>query len=251
MEQSALANLIRRERAITISAIAILLLTSWGYLAWMAYGMAYMEPSLESWPLRYAIMIFVMWVVMMVAMMTPSAAPMIITFAKINIEQTSGSYSRQPTGLFALAYFLVWIGFSAAATLAQWGLVAMAQLSPMMSTIDTRIGGAILIMAGMFQWTPMKHACLRWCRTPIGFLMTEWRDGPTGAFAMGLRHGLFCLGCCWALMLVLFAVGVMNLVWVAVLAVVVLLEKIVPNGETIVRLFGLGLIVYGVWFIVA
>ncbi|MDH4184008.1 MAG: DUF2182 domain-containing protein [Nitrospinota bacterium] len=255
MEESAFYKLMRRERMVTIIGIAMIAIMAWGYLAWMAFGMradaaSMVMPGAASWSAPYALMIFIMWAVMMVAMMTPSAAPMILTFARVNADRSKGASVLGPTGLFTLAYILVWTGFSAAATFAQWGLVAMAQLSPMMATTDMRIGGVILIVAGLFQWTPLKHRCLEKCRTPIGFLMTEWRDGPAGAFVMGLRHGIFCLGCCWALMLVLFVVGVMNLVWIALLSVFVLLEKVTDAGRLIARIGGLALISSGIWLVV-
>jgi predicted metal-binding membrane protein len=147
--------------------------------------------------------------------------------------------------LFGLGYILVWTGFSACAALAQWALREAAMLTPMMAASSPRLAGAILIGAGAYQLTPLKGACLTHCRSPLGFLVTEWRDGNTGALKMGLRHGAYCLGCCWALMGVLFVVGVMNLVWVAALTAFVLVEKIGPAGTVVARIAGATMILFG------
>ena len=140
--------------------------------------------------------------------------------------------------MFALGYVAVWAGFSAFATLAQWGLHQAALLSPMMATTSSRLAAAIVIAAGVYQLTPLKRACLTHCQTPMGFLMSHWRDGTAGAFRMGLQHGLYCVGCCWVLMCVLFAVGVMNLVWVAVLTAFILVEKLGLGGVHVSRIGG-------------
>lgn len=153
------------------------------------------------------------------------------------------------TGIFLLGYVIVWTGFSAVATLAQWGLHSLALLSPMMVSTSPILGGVLLIGAGIFQFTPLKHACLAHCRTPLGFLMTEWREGTQGALFMGLRHGSFCVGCCWLLMALLFVAGVMNLLWVAAIAAYVLIEKVVPEGQWVSRAIGSLVIVWGTWMI--
>ena len=179
----------------------------------------------------------VMWTVMMVAMMTPSAAPVILLFAG---AQRARRAARSPivTAVFGAGYLLVWTAFSAAAAAGQWALHQAAMLSPSMSTSSTWLGGGILVAAGIYQLTPTKRACLTHCQSPLGFLMSHWRDGTAGALRMGISHGLYCVGCCWALMCVLFVVGVMNLAWVAVLAIFVLLEKIGPPGPLVARLSG-------------
>jgi predicted metal-binding membrane protein len=139
------------------------------------------------------------------------------------------------------------MGFSLAATLIQWGMHAALLVTPAMVGTSPLLGGAVLVAAGLYQWTPAKHACLTRCRSPIGFLLAEWRDGARGALIMGLRHGLYCTGCCWLLMLILFVVGVMNLLWIALLAALALLEKTLPQGRWISRIAGLALIVWGSW----
>jgi predicted metal-binding membrane protein len=147
---------------------------------------------------------------------------------------------------FGAGYLLVWTLFSAGAALTQWGLHSLAMLSPAMTTSSARLGGAILIAAGVYQLTPFKRACLLHCRSPLGFLMGHWRDGTAGAIRMGIAHGTYCLGCCWALMCVLFVVGVMNLLWVAAISAFVLLEKVGPRGILASRVAGVAAAAAGV-----
>ena len=195
------------------------------------------------WAGRDVVFAFVMWSVMMVGMMTPSAVPVLLLYA--GARQSRGGQGRLPVALFAAGYLLVWTGFSAAAAAAQWALHEGALLSPAMSVASARLGAAVLIAAGVYQLTPVKGACLSHCRTPLGFLMSHWRDGARGAIGMGLRHGAYCLGCCWALMSILFVVGVMNLVWVAALTIIVLVEKIGPAGAVMARVAGVVMIAAG------
>ena len=191
---------------------------------------------------------FTMWVVMMVAMMTPSAAPVMLLFARMH--RGHGEH-RAPRVVFAFSagYLLVWTVFSAGAALAQWAMHHAAMLSPAMTTSSARLSGAILIAAGVYQLAPFKGACLTHCRSPLGFLMSHWREGTAGALRMGIEHGTYCLGCCWALMCVLFVVGVMNLVWVAAMTIFVLVEKIAPAGALVARVAGVAMIASGalVW----
>ncbi len=188
---------------------------------------------------------FVMWTVMMIGMMAGSAVPVLLLFAGATAARGASRIAWPVLMLFGAGYLAVWTGFSALAVLAQWRLHEATLLSPAMAAASPRLAGAILIAAGAYQVTPAKGACLAHCRTPIGFLMGHWRDGLTGALQMGARHGLYCLGCCWALMCVLFAVGVMNLLWVAALAVFVLIEKTGPAGLMAGRIGGIALLVFG------
>lgn len=206
--------------------------------------MAAMGMSMDmSWTLRDVLYAFMMWSVMMVGMMAPSAAPVVALYA--GAQRTRGLHGTGPILSFGAAYLLVWVAFSAVAALSQWALHEAAMLRPAMAIASERAGGAILIAAGIYQWTPIKGACLTHCQTPLGFLMSHWREGPVGALGMGLKHGAYCLGCCWALMLVLFVVGVMNLAWVAALTVFVLVEKIGPAGTMVARVAGTVLIAAG------
>ena len=192
------------------------------------------------------IMLFVMWSIMMVAMMIPSALPMILTFAMVNRRRKENGNPFVPTGLFVLGYLLTWIAFSAVAGGMQWYFHYQTWLSEDMVSRSRWLNAVILLLAGIFQFTPLKNNCLNLCRSPMGFIMTSWREGVRGAVIMGLHHGLFCLGCCWALMLLLFVLGVMNFGWVIVLSVVVLLEKVLPARLQLSRILGMVLILWGV-----
>jgi predicted metal-binding membrane protein len=209
--------------------------------------MAAAMPRLASLGPRDVALTFAMWAVMMVAMMVPSAAPMILVFSTFQRRRREADRPHVGTGVFLLGYLLVWMLFSAGAAAAQWGLHQAALLSPAMGVTSAWVGGAILAGAGIFQWMPLKNVCLDRCRTPLSFVMTEWREGTGGAFVMGFRHGAFCAGCCWMLMAVLFAVGVMNLAWVAAIAAFVFVEKAVPRGRWVSRLSGVALCAWGAW----
>jgi predicted metal-binding membrane protein len=192
---------------------------------------------------------FLMWTVMMVGMMTPAAAPMILLYAMVLRKRAKADSPLIPTAAFFAGYVAVWVAFSAAATGAQWGLERAALLSPMMISTSTIFAGIVLIVAGVYQWTPYKNVCLSRCREPVWFLSRIWRDGTAGAFRMGLVHGAFCLGCCWLLMALLFVGGVMNLLSVAAITVFVLVEKVAPFGRGIGRAAALGLVALGVFMI--
>lgn len=196
------------------------------------------------WTPGYAGLVLVMWAVMMGAMMLPSAAPMILLHGVV-ARRRSGDGRTLLSAYFILGYVAVWGGYSVAATALQYALEQAALLSPMMESTSIAFAGTVLITAGVYQWTPLKQACLRRCRSPLEFLAVEWREGRRGAFVMGVRHGAFCVGCCWLLMLLLFVGGVMNLAWIAGLALFVLIEKLVPAGHWIGRAAGLALIAWG------
>jgi predicted metal-binding membrane protein len=246
----------RRDRAIITSCLVLLTALAWTYLvhldrrmsAAMEHDrmMADMGMTMDMpWSAADVLFTFAMWAVMMVGMMTPSAAPVMLLFAGMH----AGRGHRAPRAVFAFGsgYLLVWTAFSVGAALAQWALHQAATLSPAMTTSSARLGGVILISAGVYQLTPLKGTCLTHCRSPLGFLMTHWRDGTAGALRMGTEHGAYCLGCCWALMCVLFVVGVMNLVWVAAMTIFVLLEKIGPAGALVTRVAGVAMIGSGVF----
>jgi predicted metal-binding membrane protein len=252
-------RLLERDRVVILGGVVGLTALAWAYIVYLAWGMKSMEvgtgmamevalPQMQLWGAVDFVLMFVMWTVMMVAMMVPSAAPMVLVFATVN-RRRQGEHQGPlvPTGAFLSGYLVVWAAFSAMATLAQWGLHTAALLSPRMVSTSPLLGGALLVAAGVFQWTPLKHACLTHCRTPLGFIMGEWRDGTGGAFIMGLNHGAYCVGCCWFLMGLLFVAGVMNLLWVAVIAAFVLIEKVAPRGQWVSRAAGLLLVGWGVW----
>lgn len=212
-------------------------------------GRAALMPRLQGWGAFDFLLVFGMWAVMMVATMAPSVAPMLLMFATVNRRRREQDAPFVPTGLFLAGYLAVWTGFSLLAAAAQWLLHSAALLSPAMVSASPVLAGGLLAAAGVFQWTPLKHACLAHCRSPLGFLLTSWREGRGGAFRMGLQHGVFCVGCCWVLMGLLFVVGVMNLVWVAAIAGFVLLEKLLPRGLWLSRSTGILLAAWGVWVV--
>ena len=218
---------------VVISALA------WIYLVIMPMG----AQSL----LLDATLMFLMWAVMMVAMMLPSAAPMLSVYTRIaSAREGSRPYH---VWMFAAGYFVVWTGFSLAVTALQYALQSVAIISNGMRT-GPLAGGIILAIAGIYQLTPLKNVCLKRCRTPVGFFMTNWRDGARGAFKMGLDHGAFCMGCCWMLMALLFVAGVMNLAWVAAISVLVLLEKAAPFGRAIALASGVAMIAAGLVLVI-
>ncbi|MCG6951188.1 MAG: DUF2182 domain-containing protein [Betaproteobacteria bacterium] len=246
---------LKRDRLTVGGALAVLTLLAWGYTIYLGQAMDMSGgdmamPQMQAWSPGMFVFMFVMWAVMMVAMMLPSAAPMILTFAAVQRRRQAQGGAFVPTGVFIAGYLIVWSAFSLIATSAQYGLERAALVSPMMGKAAPWLGAVLLIAAGLFQFAPLKNVCLDKCRTPLGFIMTEWRDGTRGALIMGLRHGAFCAGCCWALMALLFVGGVMNLLWVAFLALFVLIEKVVPAGGWLGRAGGVLLIAWGVWIIV-
>jgi predicted metal-binding membrane protein len=216
-------------------------------MAEMAGDMADMAmPLTDAWTAPVFAVTFAMWWVMMLGMMLPGAAPMILTFGTLNRNQRSTrGHAFVPTSIFLLGYLIAWGGFSAVATLAQWALDYFVLLTPMLAIGSSLFGGALLIVAGIYQFTPLKLACLRGCRSPFAFLLNHWHDGRVGALRMGLAHGAYCIGCCAVLMALLFLAGAMNLLWVAVLAGFVFAEKLLPGGVWIGRAGGIAMLGFG------
>ncbi|MBT2326654.1 DUF2182 domain-containing protein [Variovorax paradoxus] len=237
--------LIGRQPAWSIGILA-LALSAWALLAWMAVDMGHplaqlTMPASSRWTASNVLAIWLMWAVMMAAMMLPSAMPMVLTF--VNMSRPSGDMARAHS--FVAAYLTVWFVFSAAAAAAQWALQFLGWVDPMILSTSSLLTGALLLIAGIYQFSRLKRMCLSRCATPLGFLLGEWRPGVHGAFVMGTRHGLFCVGCCWALMALLFVGGVMNLAWVAALSIAVALEKLLPRGDRLAAALGVVLIVLG------
>jgi len=213
-------------------------------------GMA-MGAMPRPWTAADFALMFAMWCVMMAGMMLPSATPMILTFATVNRRKRERAQPFLPPFVFAAGYLLLWGGFSAAATLAQWALERADLMLTTMATASAFAGGIIWLAAGAYQWTSLKRACLANCRSPLDFVINRWHDGWMGALRMGAEHGAYCLGCCWALMLLLFAGGVMNLLWVAAIAAFVFLEKLLPGGEWLARASGGLMIAVGGYLLLA
>ena len=193
--------------------------------------------------------LFLMWAGMMVAMMLPSAMPMMLTFAAVSRNRRKQERPYVPVAIFVAGYIVIWTAFSLVAAAAQWVLHRQALLSPGMVSRSAWLGGLLLLAAGIFQFTPLKHSCLARCRAPFEFIMTRWREGAGGAFRMGVEHGLFCAGCCWALMGLLFVAGVMNILWIAALSLIVGLEKLLPRGIWLSSTTGVILTAWGAWLI--
>lgn len=240
----------RRDRALLVASLLLVAAGSWG---WLLSGAGTMEDmggmlmpmSSGPWTASHAAVVLAMWAAMMAAMMLPSAVPMVLFYAMLARRQRAAAQAGGSAALFIAGYVAVWAGFSVAATSLQFVLERLALLSPMMETTSVALAGGVLIAAGIYQWMPLKQSCLRRCRSPLEFVLTRWRAGPTGALVMGLRHGADCLGCCWLLMLLLFVGGIMNLGWIAGLALFVLVEKLAPAGHWIGRAAGVLLVLWG------
>ncbi|MDO9600088.1 MAG: DUF2182 domain-containing protein [Azoarcus sp.] len=247
MERTML-NLRTRERLSTglaLALLAVLTVLAWHYMIGTAAHAEMGHVAMPHSSIEFIAVSVLMWSVMMVAMMLPGAGPMILTFSTVARRESPSHTVAVPTWIFVAGYLAVWTGFSVLAALAQWGLYANALLDSAMGRTGPLLGAGLLITAGAFQWSALKEACLTKCRTPLSFLLTEWRDGWGGAFVMGLRHGVFCVGCCWALMLLMFVGGVMSLAWMGGLGLYMLAEKVVPAGMLFGRVSGLVLIATG------
>jgi predicted metal-binding membrane protein len=242
----------RRTWVIVLFAIP---LASWIWIAVMARDMygsmqgasAWMMTTVWDWP--HVVLLWLMWAVMMTAMMLPSAAPLLLLYAAAARARADAADPGQRVYALAAGYLLVWALFSAAATALQRLLSSALVLTPMMEPATPRGAAVVVAIAGLYQLTPLKRACLRACRSPLGFMMQGWRDGREGAFRLGVRHGMHCLGCCWAMMLILFAGGVMNLAVIITLTVWVLVEKLAPFGERTSIVSGIALLAIALWIV--
>jgi predicted metal-binding membrane protein len=241
---------LRRDRAVVLAGLFGLAAVAWAYVAGMAVPARHAAMSLPMassgvWSAEELCWLAAMWAIMMIAMMIPSAAPAILLYASVSRRRQAQSIPAVSAGWFTLGYLLAWTAFAVAAAAAQWTLHGAALLSSSMRSATPWLGGGLLIAAGVYQWLPLKGACLAHCRSPLGFFAAEWREGRAGAVGMGLRHGIHCVGCCWLLMALLFVAGVMNLLWIAAIAGFVLLEKVMPGGRTVGRLAGAALVAWG------
>jgi predicted metal-binding membrane protein len=269
MPEAALEKILRRDRAVVGAALALLTAVAWAYLLWLAADMdmsgmdmtgmrmistalGLMAPASAPWRFIEFAFVFVMWLVMMIGMMAPSAAPMILMYARVGRNASAAGTPFAPTGWFVAGYFLAWTAFSLGATLVQWALERLALLDADMASASRALGGFVLVAAGAYQWSPLKDVCLRQCQTPLSFLMRHggFRGDAPGSLQLGLRHGAYCVGCCWALMALLFVVGVMNVLWIALFALLVMLEKFSSIGRLVARLTGTALVVAGLCIVV-
>jgi predicted metal-binding membrane protein len=290
MSASGLEAVLRRDRLVTALSLVVVVVLAWAYVGWFATSMSMspspstasqsgagmdmsmdmdldtgaepaidqspmdmvLDPELAPWSASDFAFMASMWIAMMIGMMTPSAAPMILLYSRVGRSSAAQGKPFASTAWFAGGYILAWTAFAMLATGAQWLLEQLALLNPMMSTSSRVLGGSILIVAGLYQWTPMKAACLGQCRAPLAFIQEHGgfrRDAP-GSVKLGLQHGIYCIGCCWALMGLLFVGGVMNPLWIAGIILLVLLEKLVPAANWLTRLAGVALVAGGVWMLV-
>jgi len=251
--RTSLESLLRRDRWLVGGALAVTIALCWAWIVPMARDMygAMTGPAAwmmtERWDFAHLSLLFTMWVVMMAGMMLPSAAPTLFLYAGVIRKSPDGERAPAHVYAFAGGYLLVWTAFSLVATVLQRGLANLLLLTPMMEARGRAVGGALLIIAGLYQLTPFKRTCLESCRSPAAFIVRYWKRGVAGGFRLGLAHGAYCLGCCWALMLLLFVGGVMNLWWIGALTVFVLLEKLAPLGAQGGRLSGPLMIALGLW----
>ena len=261
--------LLRRDRLIVAAGLILICLLSWLYIAggagtgmstaamstWQFPPPVTMSNALAPWDPSYWIVMALMWWVMMIAMMVPSAAPTILLYARVyRHARTRGQigHTAIPTAAFGGGYLLAWLAFSLAATSLQWSLEQLGLMDAMMMwSTNSVLSGSFLVAAGVYQLSPLKSVCLKHCRSPVDFISRHWRAGRSGAALMGLQHGFYCVGCCWLLMVLLFVGGVMNLVWIAGLAIFVLLEKLAPYGTVIGRASGLLMIAAGGYLLLA
>jgi predicted metal-binding membrane protein len=268
MSDEALELVLRRDRAIIVAALVLLTALAWAHVLLVAddmamggmdmtgfrmipAGMGLMMPAPAPWqPIEFAF-VFAMWAVMMIGMMTPSAASMVLLYARVGRQAATQGKPFAAVGWFLGGYLIAWITFALAATFAQWALERAGLLTPMMEGASDVFGGAVLIAAGLYQWTPLKDVCLRQCQAPWLFIQRHggFRRDATGSLALGARHGAYCVGCCWALMALLFVGGVMNVLWIAGIAIFVLVEKVIPAGHAIARVAGAGFLAGGAWLL--
>ncbi|HEY6975710.1 MAG TPA: DUF2182 domain-containing protein [Chitinophagaceae bacterium] len=245
--------LLKRDRIIIISGLILISLIAWLYIIYLYRQMFYMNmdalffamPMTPVWTITDFILLFLMWFVMMIAMMTPSVAPLILIFALVNRRRKEQQNPFVSTGYLLGGYFFIWAAFSLLATSLQWLLQHISLLSPEMRITSRILGGSVLIAAGIFQFTSLKKTCLSYCQTPVDFIHRNWKEGKTGAMRMGIENGIYCVGCCWILMVLLFVAGIMNLFWVALIALFVLIEKVSAQTRWVSPVAGAALIMYG------
>ena len=256
-DASTLANGARRDRLIVLAAVAAVIAVSWIYVVIRAQGMsdtgamgAAAQIQMKDWTTVDLLVLFVMWTIMMIGMMLPSAVPLLLNFAAETRQERQETRVLAPTAALVLGYVAVWTGFSVLATIGQWALHEAALLSPMMVSTSPVLSGALLLAAGVYQLTPMQYNLLKRCRQPLQFMRLNWREGTGGAFVTGLEHGAYCLGCCFVLMGILFFGGVMNLLLLAAVTAFVLFEKALPNGNIAGRVSGPLMIAAGIYVLV-
>jgi predicted metal-binding membrane protein len=269
LTDAAIEAVLRRDRVIVAAALFVLTGLAWAYMLWLAAnmdmggmdmsgfrmvptGMALMMPTTSPWSATELALVFAMWAVMMVGMMTPSATPMILIYARVGRQAAQQGKPFASSSWFAGGHLLAWIGFALVATFGHWALERGNWLTPEMATASGALSGVVLVAAGLYQWTPFKDACLRQCQRPLQFIQRHggFRPDALGSLALGARHGAYCVGCCWVLMTLLFVGGVMNVLWIAAMTILVLLEKTIRAGRVISLVSGTVLFAGGLWMLV-
>jgi predicted metal-binding membrane protein len=268
LTEAAIEAVLRRDRVIVAAALFVLTGLAWAYMLWLAAnmdmggmnmsgfrmvptGVALMMPATAPWSATELALVFAMWAVMMVGMMTPSATPMILIYARVGRQAAQQGKPFASSSWFAGGYLLAWIGFALVATFGHWALERGNWLTPEMAAASGALSGVVLVAAGLYQWTPFKDACLRQCQRPLQFIQRHggFRPDTFGSLALGARHGAYCVGCCWVLMALLFVGGVMNVLWIAAITILVLLEKTIRAGRVISLVSGTILFAGGIWML--
>jgi predicted metal-binding membrane protein len=255
-ESTRLEQLIRHDRVLIVGGLVLVTALCWAWIAPMAVDMygAMTGPSAwmmtTNWDAAHILLLWAMWAVMMAGMMLPSASPMLLIYAQAVRRKSDAPGLVSRVYAMAAGYLIVWAAFSVAATGLQRLLSEWLLLTPMMEMVRPAAIASVLALAGLYQLTPIKRICLRWCRSPLAFVMQRWRNGTAGALRMGIEHGVYCLGCCWALMLLLFAGGVMNIYVIVALTLLVLIEKVAAFGEWSSRVSGVALLALAAWTMV-
>lgn len=236
-----------RERSVVLGALLVLATLAWVWLIWQSHMMDKQAMGLTMG--MSALLFIATWIVMMVAMMFPASAPMILTFSTISASKRQQQQSFVPTWVFVSSYLLVWSLCGVVAYSLALLTEMLAASFPWSMENASRLAGAVILLAGLYQLSPLKERCLAKCRTPLHFILTSWRDGYGGAFRMGLEHGLYCLGCCWLLFVILFPLGIMNLAIMALMSGLIFTEKALPGGRLVSKIAGAGLLLYGLLII--
>lgn len=248
-----------RDKLVLLGGVGVITALCWAYMIYMAWAMAHMDivamwmpprAGTRAWGMYDFWMLFLMWSAMMTAMMAPAITPFVLIYAAVAKRRKHQGQPYVPTAVFLSGYLASWVLFSVVISLIQWSLHGSGLLDPVMNSQSQLMSGLVLVLAGVYQWTLWKDVCLHQCRTPLNFVMTHWREGPGGALRMGLSHGVYCIGCCWALMAVFFAVGVMNILWMALISLFVLTEKFLGGPSRLFRaVTGLLLTGWGLYWI--
>ncbi len=257
LSRDLLAFILKRDQIILLGGLVVVAGLSWVYMIHVAWGMNDFAnghanatlPSVHSWSAWDFANAVVMWGIMMLAMMLPALSPWVLALGEVTRERDTRSVPLPKAGAFLLGYGTVWLAYSILAAASQWLLQWVALLSHNWMTMSPILAGAVLIIAGIYQWTPLRDACMSHCRSPFGFFLSNWAEGSRGAYTMGVRHGLYCVGCCWALMALAFVFGVMNLLWMALMAAFLLLERTIFTGAWLGKAAGVCLMAWGIWVI--